>query len=565
MSVTRAPSDPRAFELLALCARTRMAPDRAARVRGLVEAGVDLAGVVRQATQHGLVPLLARHLGRICPGRPEAAWLREQAELARRRNRSVAASVVEIARRLEEAGVPSASIGGPTMAALVYGDLDLRALSDAVILVRRRQVARAAAVLAALGYRPVHRLPASLHAAYLERWPRHAFLSDEGAREVQLFWSVGPAYGGWSPDESLWTRRQRVELGEGHVAGLGLEDGLLTTCVFAGEERWSRLGWLVDLAEIVTHHAVDYARLARVARRRGVARSLSLGLLLGADVLDAPVPEPILRAAREDARARALADHVRGRFMAGATDSPPRRVQLRVDLALRSGRMARLAYLARVAATPSPADWAFLPLPARLAFLYPVVRATRLVGARLGLWRVSPRLDLAPFWATPPRVVETMLDLASVGSRDVVVDLGCGDGRVVIAAARRGARAVGVDIDAARVEEARAAARAAGVERLVTLVHGDAKRADVSGATAVFLYLSVAGARALVERLLGRLATGARVVVHDADLTEAAVNAGWTARRRETVLDGAGVPHRIDVWTVGEPRRARRPTPALNG
>ena len=96
--------------------------------------------------------------------------------------------------------------------------------------------------------------------------------------------------------------------------------------------------------------------------------------------------------------------------------------------------------------------------------------------------------SLAPYVATPPDVVLRMLTLAGTGPTDVVYDLGCGDGRIVIAAAQQfGARAVGVDIDAALIARAREAATAAGVADRVTFRVQDAMTVDVSDATVVTL------------------------------------------------------------------------------
>src|SRR5690606_19466388 len=101
-----------------------------------------------------------------------------------------------------------------------------------------------------------------------------------------------------------------------------------------------------------------------------------------------------------------------------------------------------------------------------------------------------PRGDsLAPFVPTPQDVVQRMLSLAGVKAGDVVYDLGSGDGRLVIAAAKLGARGVGVDIDPQRIEESRANAKAAGVADQVEFRLQDALEADISDATVVTLYL----------------------------------------------------------------------------
>jgi ribosomal protein L11 methylase PrmA len=129
---------------------------------------------------------------------------------------------------------------------------------------------------------------------------------------------------------------------------------------------------------------------------------------------------------------------------------------------------------------------------------------------------LASQVPRAPYVATPDDVVDRMLALAGVTARDVVYDLGCGDGRIVIAAARKfGARGVGVDIDPVRVAEAQRNAVAAGVERLVTFRVEDVLATDVSGASVVTLYLLAAQNVALKPALMRQLHPGARVVSHN--------------------------------------------------
>ena len=119
-----------------------------------------------------------------------------------------------------------------------------------------------------------------------------------------------------------------------------------------------------------------------------------------------------------------------------------------------------------------------------------------------------------PFVTTPPDVVEAMLELADVRNEDVVYDLGCGDGRMVIAAARRhGCRGLGVDIDPQRVAESRANARAAGVQDLVTFRHKDIFDLDLSDASVVLMFLTPDVNRRLVSQL-ERMKPGSRIVSH---------------------------------------------------
>ena len=140
----------------------------------------------------------------------------------------------------------------------------------------------------------------------------------------------------------------------------------------------------------------------------------------------------------------------------------------------------------------------------------------RLIALPLVLALLTPApQSLAPYVPSPPEVVDRMLTLAGVTKSDVVFDLGCGDGRIPIAAAKQfGARGVGLDIDPRRIEESRANAKAAGVEHLVEFRVEDVMTADVSKATVVTLYLLSSSNAKLRPLLTKQLAPGARVVSH---------------------------------------------------
>ncbi len=131
---------------------------------------------------------------------------------------------------------------------------------------------------------------------------------------------------------------------------------------------------------------------------------------------------------------------------------------------------------------------------------------------------VHPRADV-PYVQTPHEVVTQMLRLAGVDPNDVVYDLGSGDGRLVIAAARDfGARGVGVEIDPRLVAQSVESARRAGVGDRVTFREQDLFETDLADATVVTLYLSPALNLRLRPKLLRELRAGARIVSHDFDM-----------------------------------------------
>jgi len=153
--------------------------------------------------------------------------------------------------------------------------------------------------------------------------------------------------------------------------------------------------------------------------------------------------------------------------------------------------------------------------------------------------------DLAPFVPTPPEIVEAMLETAKVTSNDVVYDIGCGDGRIIIAAARKyGARGVGIDIDPEMIDDSNFNARSAGVEPFVRFVCMDATKADISEATVVTIYLLPESNALLRPIFENQLKPGTRVVSHNYEIP------GWEHKLADSfsLKDKDGSDHTIFTY-----------------
>ena len=156
-----------------------------------------------------------------------------------------------------------------------------------------------------------------------------------------------------------------------------------------------------------------------------------------------------------------------------------------------------------------------------------VVMAACLLASPLA--GAQPGYDV-PYVPTPPVVVEEMLRLAGVGPGDFVIDLGSGDGRILIAAAKKfGARGVGVDLDPERIDESVYGAELAGVSDRVAFQRQDLFKFDIGQATVVTMYLLPSVNIRLRPRLLRELKPGTRIVSHDFDMED------WQPDRKSTV------------------------------
>lgn len=159
----------------------------------------------------------------------------------------------------------------------------------------------------------------------------------------------------------------------------------------------------------------------------------------------------------------------------------------------------------------------------------------------------APRLDV-PYVPTPQEVVDRMLALAKVGKNDVLYDLGCGDGRIVVTAARQlGARGTGIDIDPVRIAEAQDNARKAGVDKRVSFKVGDLFQTDLSDASVVTLYLLPTINTRLRPRLWQQLKVGSRVVSHAFDM-----GPEWPPEKTASVEGRT-----IYYWTITEAQKKK--------
>jgi len=156
-----------------------------------------------------------------------------------------------------------------------------------------------------------------------------------------------------------------------------------------------------------------------------------------------------------------------------------------------------------------------------------------------------------PYVPTTEQAVQAMLKLADLKKTDVVYDLGCGDGRIVIAAANKyGARGVGIDINPVRINEAKANAKKAGVESLVRFEENDLFQADIHEASVVTLFLLADINLKLRPRLLRELKPGTRIISNTFDMGD------WKPDREVTVDDSSdendysGLSKTLYMWTV---------------
>lgn len=295
------------------------------------------------------------------------------------------------------------------------------------------------------------------------------------------------------PFASIRERAELLAIGGRTLAVLAARDWFFRLGSETARAEEASLVPSFDLALLVLRQpALDWAELLDEARRTGHEARVLLGLSLSREVLGISLPAPV-------------------------------QARLEAEPVIAEQAQRRAGAMARPMETPA--------------------RQTR------ALPQPDPAKELAyigRFAPTPIPVVLAMLRFAGVGPDDVVCDLGCGDGRVVIAAAKHfGARGVGIDIDPQRIAAAQKGAAAAGVADRVTLTCADVLQTPITGATVVCLYLQGFAYPVLREKLERELPRGTRLVSHNF------VFPGWPPEKTEIVRSDRLAAAHIYLWRIG--------------
>jgi hypothetical protein len=536
------------LELVLISLRAK-SPENDERIRALLHENLSWSEVLASAHEHKLGPLVEERLRAL-----DETWLPQEQKqqlglLARdlaKNNLAYMGEMLRLCGLFESVGIPAIPFKGPALGWLAYTNFAQRTCVDLDFVLPQSYIPQAISLLEVHGYAPQFN---AIEAQAGQRGPapgQYAFFSTGKHMSVELHTERTLRYFSCPLNlDEMNSRLIRFEIGGQSVRAFSVEDQLVMLSVHGAKHFWERLSWIVDISRLISVREVNWPLLLEVAEKMQSTRVLMLGIYLAHEVAGASLPPEILDRARGDVKVRWLAGRVIEQY-AGNLDTN-RGVVPRALFRFRSSDRfwPGLRQLIRLSMSPTESDRESMPLPGFLSPFYALVRPIRLLG-EYGLGR-SCRLkpDLAIYLPTPEEIVDLMLDLADVTPGDILYDLGCGDGRIVVAAAEKyGIRAVGVDNNPKRIAEAQAKARRHGVEKRVNFILGDAKELNLREATVVTMYLSAEANLRLVDHLRGHLRSGARIVSRDFKIH------GWPPERSENLVTSKGVSTSLYLWTI---------------
>jgi hypothetical protein len=372
-------------QLLVSCARTRMVPEIAERIREIAAGPLDWDFVLSEATENSVAPLLEMNLRAVMADAAPAVAM-ERLKITCRANTVrclfLAAELHKILELFRTAGIAAIPYKGPVLAEQAYGNLTLRDFDDLDIILPQHDLMKAHEVMLGLGYQA--RFPWILSkGSKAALVPGEYNYRDEKRRAVvELHTELTLRHFPVAPDIDRFAQRMvKVMVAGREVLTLAPEDLLSALCVHGSKDFWERISWITDVAGLIQRQTgFDWDRAFRTAESLRVERMLHLGLALADDLLQAPMPKEIRKRVRDDAEALAVAREVGERTLSRNLSGVSAGKRMRFRRRMVRGILAGWRYSLRLAVIPAEEDWEMVQLPRLLAPLYLALRPLRLLA-----------------------------------------------------------------------------------------------------------------------------------------------------------------------------------------
>jgi hypothetical protein len=371
------------LELNLCCGRALIDPAAKERVRLLVQNGLNWPNAVAIAERHRLSPIVYEILAgtaRDLLSPEQLNVLREATSPSTAAGMALLQELLRLHRVFEGAQIPAISYKGPLLAWVAYGSFIRREYLDLDFVLEQKYIPQTVSVLESAGYRPQFD-PREVHAGQGGTAPgQYAFLSHPQKILVEFHTERTLRYFPVPIDlHDLSGRLMTVDVGGQRFRTFSIEDTLVMLCVHGAKHFWERLGWVLDIAKLVTAQEVDWAQAQQLAAKMKSTRVLLLGLYLAHDLFDAPLPRPFLEEIHRNCAVQGLAEKVYKQYTGISDPSAgvlPRAV---FRFRLRDGIGQGLRHTLRLAMSPTESDRQTVRLPRWLTPLYTLVRPWRLL------------------------------------------------------------------------------------------------------------------------------------------------------------------------------------------
>ena len=380
-------------QLLICVARRSVDSVTATQIAWLVQQKLDWNYLLDSANRHGLTQLLYRHLSSVRPAaapKEIASKLKDEFLTNSRWAFFHTRELLRTIKVLENNGISAVGFKGPILSLAAYGDVALRQAGDLDILIEKRDLRRATALLDSEGYAIDPQLTAAQLSSHLRFDCEISLVHQESGCVVDLHWGLAPKrfHFALNPGD-FFQRLQTITLGNHTLRTFSNEDLVVFLCMHGAKHLWVRLEWISSLAELIRNsEGINWVTVVENARRSHSLRRLLLGLMLAKDLRpDIQIPEQVFTAVPNSESLQRCAEGVRERIF--QIRAPDKIEAFLFNLEVMDHKRNAIAGLFLFVLVPRISDWQGAPLPDALYPLYYLLRPLRLAAqfiSALGKW-----------------------------------------------------------------------------------------------------------------------------------------------------------------------------------
>ncbi|MFZ0866149.1 MAG: nucleotidyltransferase family protein [Candidatus Sulfotelmatobacter sp.] len=370
--------------LLTACARATLRPEDVAKIRALCRCALNWEVLLESADRHGVSPLLYWHLReQISQTAPSAPMelLRARFEKNAYRNLFLTGELLKVLDAFKDANIRVLAYKGPVQAALLYGNLALREISDLDLLIDPATFPAARKLVLGLGFRPALTLTPKQEASRLSSDCEYEFVGPDGTICLDLHWNIAPPHMGQCfYFDDLWQRRGTLLLGGRSLATFSAEDLVVILAVHGGKHVWERLCWLSDFAKCLQAPNLDWAILRTRARAARAEKMLLLAFSLAQGMMGVQLPvDDLSIAVNADTVLQGIATRIERNLFRPELNVETDVARWLALLRLSDHGWDRVRSVARFAFGSGPREWQTVSLPDSLFAFYPILRIAALL------------------------------------------------------------------------------------------------------------------------------------------------------------------------------------------
>lgn len=377
-----------AVGLIRACAITVASAERRSRIRQLAGECRDWEYFAQACRDHRVTSLvchtLATHAADLVPA-AVLELLRTSFRANACRNLFLTQELLQLVQKFRKHGIEVIPFKGPLLAITTYGNVALRQFGDLDFLVQKDNFHRARALLSGWDYRSPIGDGDEVVESLLKSQLGSDHIREDGLVVLELHWSFIQTWLGFNVDlQTIWASSRPVDVGSVPVLNLPPDITLIYLCAHGAKHRWSRLCWLVDIAEVLRRRSdLNWDALLAQATRSGCLRTLFIGLKLAQTLLGVAIPKSVVACIEQDKQAVALAQSLALQMFAPGKDFFHQHFGWKWDwyhICTKERWREKLVYLGQLAIwnlEPNSKDRAWITLPRGFHWLYPVIRPIR--------------------------------------------------------------------------------------------------------------------------------------------------------------------------------------------